>query len=279
MIPIRGYASFHSLRHCIVGKAHADQSTDGRIKQIVEETNQDLDKLVDVLHKFDVVCHRPMVGQSKARPPISPRDYFAAVGEHLLVGKVIQGYKQILRDVDRRQIKWYLGNDVSTGNMMRCGKHIHWDVSKDVTPEVEREICSWLEGNGHTVTITRYGWHMDGVYSIIKPGVIIATRDLPELERMYPRWQIHYANSTQNKKPIDHSWGGDYMESNYDVNILSIDEENCVSTSTDKHMLNFLDKQKVNHITVDLRHKEFWDNGLHCMTQDLYREGDLEDYR
>ena len=43
-------------------------------------------------------------------------------------------------------------------------------------------------------------------------------------------------------------------------------------------MFNFLEKNKINPIVCDLRDKNFWDNGIHCVTQDLYREGKMEDY-
>ena len=194
------------------------------------------------------------------------------------MGKVIAGYKGILKSIDREKIKWYLGNDISSGNMVRCGNHIHWDVSPQVKPEIEKEILQWLNENKYKVSITRYGWHMDGVYSILKPGVIVASRDLPELETIYPRWDICYPTAEQVQKPIQHDWGGDYKESNYDVNILSVNEENCVITKENKVLFDFLEKNKINPIVSKFRDKQFWDNGIHCVTQDLYREGDMEDY-
>ena len=119
---------------------------------------------------------------------------------------------------------------------------------------------------------------MDGVYSILKPGVIVASRDLPELETIYPRWDICYLNEEQLQEPIQHDWGGNYKESNYDVNILSVNEENCIIAKENKVLFNFLEKNKINPIVSQFRDKQFWDNGIHCVTQDLYREGEMEDY-
>ena len=234
--------------------------------------------MVKTLESMDVVCYRPDVESATQRPPISPRDYFIALGEKLFVGKVIAGYKGILKSIDREKIKWYLGNDISSGNMVRCGNHIHWDVSPQVKPEIEKEILQWLNENKYKVSITRYGWHMDGVYSILKPGVIVASRDLPELATIYPRWDICYPPAEQVQEPIQHDWGGDYKESNYDVNILSVNEENCVITKENKVLFDFLEKNKINPIVSKFRDKQFWDNGIHCVTQDLYREGEMEDY-
>jgi hypothetical protein len=194
------------------------------------------------------------------------------------VGKVIPGYKDILVQIDRQNIDWYLNNDISSANIIRCGSHVHWDVSKYVQPQTEKEIMGWLLDHKYRVTVTRYGWHMDGVYSIVKPGVIVATAYLPELESMYKGWDICYPESEKKSDPIKHPWGGDHTESNYDVNILSVDEAHCILPSKNIKLIKFLERNGVEPIVCELRHKAFWDNGIHCMTQDLYREGIMENY-
>ena len=78
---------------------------------------------------------------------------------------------------------------------------------------------------------------MDGLYSILKPGVIVAVKELPELEKIYPKWDICYLDQQPIEKPIEHKWGGNYKESNYDVNILSIDKENCIVPNENKPLL------------------------------------------
>jgi hypothetical protein len=278
MIPIKGYATFHPLKHCIVGRAHDPKKVSESLQEVMYNTEEDIGNLIKILESMDVVCYRPDIENDSERPPISPRDYFIALGENLFVGKVIGGYKEILKLIDRKKIKWYLGNDISSGNIIRCGNHIHWDISKHVKPEIEKQILQWLHENKYKVSITRYGWHMDGVYSILKPGVIVASRDLSELETIYPKWDICYLNAQQVEKPIEHKWGGNYKESNYDVNVLSVNEQNCIVANENKMLFKFLEKNKINPIVCEFRNKPFWDNGIHCLTQDLYREGIMEDY-
>ena len=279
MIPIKGFATFHPLKHCIVGRAHEPNvEMDPGLKTVMRETNKDLDNLVNILESFGVTCYRPSIVRKDLRPPISPRDYFVALGERLLVGKVIPGYKDILAQIDRQNLDWYLNNDISSANIIRCGSHVHWDVSKYVQPQTEKEIMGWLLDHKYRVTVTRYGWHMDGVYSIVKPGVIVATAYLPDLESMYKGWDICYPESEKKSDPIKHPWGGDHTESNYDVNILSVDEAHCILPSKNRKLIKFLERNGVEPIVCELRHKAFWDNGIHCMTQDLYREGELENY-
>lgn len=278
MIPIKGFSTFDPLKHCIVGKAHSPDNVDEPLKNIMQETNEDLNNLVDTLIGLGVKCYRPQVTMSDSRPPISPRDYFAVLGEHLFVGKVIAGYQDIIGEIEREKIIWHLNNDISSGNMIRCGNHIHWDISNDVQKNTENKIKQWLEDNGYRTTITRYGWHMDGIYSILKPGVIVASRDLPELEKIYPKWNICYVESAKNETPLKHPWGGNHEESNYDINILSVNQDVCITTAYNKFMFDFLKQHNIEVVVCPLRHRAFWDNGVHCMTQDLYREGKMENY-
>ena len=279
MIPIKGYSTFDTLKHCIVGRGHDPKNVEEPLQEIMYRTEEDLQSLIKILQSKGVTCYRPTVESLDKRPPISPRDYFIALGQNLLIGKLQNGYKDILKMVDPKIVKWYLDTDISSGNMIRCGNHIHWDIGKEVKPDVEKKIIIWLhDENKYKVSITRYGWHMDGLYSILKPGVIVAVKELPELEKIYPKWDICYLDQQQIEKPIEHKWGGNYKESNYDVNILSIDQENCIVPSKNKPLLQFLEKHKINPIISSFRDKAFWDNGIHCVTQDLYREGDKHDY-
>ena len=298
MIPIKGYTTFDPLKHCIVGQAYPPSviknvlTTDAPLQQlyeIMERTKEDLQKLISILQSMGVKCYRPTLRQEKnLRPPISPRDYFVVLGEHLFVGKVVEGYKEILSSIDRKCIEWHLQTDVSSANMVRCGNHIHWDIHPTVKKKHEEKILNWLHEKNYRVSITRHGWHMDGVYSIVKPGVIVASQDLPELKTMYPRWDICYLESNTvipgNRVVQDYmeklysSWVGNYRESNYDINILSINQENCITTKENLKLFKFLEKHKINPIICDFRDKQFWDNGIHCVTQDLYREGIMENY-
>ena len=278
MIPVKGYTTFHPLKHCIVGSVHAPNNVSDKLKDIMLTTAEDLDNLVETLESFDVCCYRPTTTDVTKRPPVSPRDYFIVMGDNLFVGKLINGYKDILGKIDKKNIKWFLDSDISSGNMIRCGNHVHWDISNDVKSEAETSILAWLRESGYRTTVTRHGWHMDGVYSILKPGVIVATKELPTLEKIYPGWDICYLEKSKKQQSVDHRWGGNSAESNYDVNILSVNEETCIITERNKTLITFLEKNRINPIICQFRNKEFWDNGVHCFTQDIYREGVMEDY-
>ena len=90
MIPIKGYSTFDKLKHCIVGRGQDPKLVEGELQEVMQTTEEDLKNLINVLESKGVTVHRPSAETSTTRPPISPRDYFIAIGENLLVGISIQ---------------------------------------------------------------------------------------------------------------------------------------------------------------------------------------------
>ena len=54
-IPIKGYATFHPLKHCIVGRGADPASVAEPLKQIMRTTAEDLNNLVNTLEEMGVV--------------------------------------------------------------------------------------------------------------------------------------------------------------------------------------------------------------------------------
>ena len=59
---------------------------------------------------------------------------------------------------------------------------------------------------------------------------------------------------------------------------ISIDENTIICNNYNKEVFEYFKKHKVEPIVYNFRHRYFWDGGVHCITQDLYREGKMENY-
>ena len=129
MIPVKGYSTFDPLKHCIVGQVNSPETVEESLKGVMYRTQEDLNNLVKTLESMDVVCYRPSVDNKTQRPPISPRDYFVVLGEQLFVGKVITGYKDIVKSM------------VATADLSRSG-FINGDISTVMSP---RTVLTWAE--------------------------------------------------------------------------------------------------------------------------------------
>lgn len=73
-------------------------------------------------------------------------------------------------------------------------------------------------------------------------------------------------------------WVGYANETVFDINIFSLDESTVVVSNYNKEVFDFFKKHKIEPIICNFRHRYFWDAGWHCLTSDLEREGNCEQY-
>jgi len=76
-------------------------------------------------------------------------------------------------------------------------------------------------------------------------------------------------------------WVGDYKETYFEVNVVPLDDKNlmCINTSSIfDGLFERLEKEGVTCHVVPWRTRGFWDGGIHCITLDVRRRGELTDY-
>ena len=206
---------------------------------------------------------------------------------------------------------------ISGANSMKLGKHIIMPADGEegfVHPDrpMFKHITDKWKQQGYEIIQTDEVGHTDGIISFIKPGAFMRVGKSPPQEKellanwdrlelgeqgwMHPsmnkwmqeksmvngRWWIDgEQDNPQLHKFVndwcDH-WVGYCAETVFDVNALGVSEECMLVSSYNKEVFDFLKKHKVEPIIVPLRHRYFWDGGLHCCSVDLVREGDREDY-
>jgi len=288
------------------------------LKKISDETEEDYQKLEKILCDAGVQTYRPEIDFAKIksleniyRPPVCPRDHFGVIGEKLYaIGGGFAGYGDLLKQIDRKNL--VLDNQagvLSTAIVCRVGKDIWWDVDKNTSSEVQRKYQSMLEEDGFRVHISARRYHSDGVFCVVNPGCIVSLRDIQNYEEEFPGWDVLYLpDQSWNKvspfleikekvggrwwlKGEEHNdqliefvntwltdWVGYVEETVFDVNMLSIDQNTIICNNYKKEVFDHFKKHKVEPIIFNFRHRYFWDGGVHCITQDLYREGKQEDY-
>lgn len=153
------------------------------------------------------------------------------------------------------------------------------------------------------------GGHADGTYCPVCPGLIVSLHDVPTYAATFPGWEVVYLphQSWDAVKPFmelktknrgrwwipgfehDQSvidtveswlahWTGYVEETVFDVNMLIIDPRNVVVNNYNQQVFEAFDRYGITAHVIPLRHRYFWDGGIHCVTLDLDREGDLRDY-
>jgi hypothetical protein len=350
MIPIKGYATFDPLKHCLIGSGfktewfedlpiYKNNKIMDPLKRIAEETEEDYQKLEKILKDAGVKTYRTFLDIDKVgslknvfRPPCCPRDHFAVLGQKFYAvadPQLVSGYKDILSKIDgkslvinpRAFIQDYdiseqspsanLFTPLSTANMARVGKDIWWDIGDDVdlqSPFVLKYKNIW-EQEGFRLHISQRGYHSDGCFCVVKPGCIVSLREIQNYKTEFPGWDVLYLpdqswskvspflnmkekvggkwwvkGEEHNDQLIEfvntwlNDWVGYVEETVFDVNMLSIDQNTIICNNYNKEVFAHFKKHKVDPIIFNFRHRYFWDGGVHCITQDLYREGTQEDY-
>ena len=158
--------------------------------------------------------------------------------------------------------------------------------------------------------------HTDGIFCAVRPGLIVAYDD-PDLtidyDRYFPGWEVIYVpnnnpmaeyNKQKEYKEFFHktknrwwwpghendnelidlvetnfdSWIGSSGESVFDVNMLVVDTKNVITLVNNDQLNSKLEKYGITVHVIDITQMYFWDGGAHCITADLDRTGQQQNY-
>ena len=152
--------------------------------------------------------------------------------------------------------------------------------------------------------VVNSGGHGDAVYCPVTPGLIISLNDVPTYAETHPGWEVVYLppsnyahmrefewSMKRNKgrwfmpgfeqdnnlvNMVDHyfdEWVGQVSETVFDVNILIVDPKNIVVSTHNDQVEAACARHGIEVHVVPFRHKYFWDCGIHCVTNDINRDG------
>lgn len=189
------------------------------------------------------------------------------------------------------------------GQDLFFGTEHYTDDQTEFTEFINQEFT---ETRNHVVNT---GGHSDGTYCPVCPGLIISLRDIPTYQDTYPGWEVVYlpGQSWDAVQPFldlkeknkgrwwipgfEHDadvvntveswlghWTGYVEETVFDVNMLIVDPKNVIVFGYNKLVFDALDRFGITPHVVPFRHRYFWDGGIHCITSDLHREGQRQDF-
>lgn len=157
--------------------------------------------------------------------------------------------------------------------------------------------------------VVNSGGHGDAVYCPVAPGLIISLNDIPTYADTFPDWEVVYLppSNYAHIREFEHSmkrnkgrwfmpgfeqdvnlihmvdyyfndWVGQVSETVFDVNILIVDPTNIVVSAHNDQVESACARHGIEVHVVPFRHKYFWDCGIHCITNDLDRQGSQKDF-
>jgi glycine amidinotransferase len=163
------------------------------------------------------------------------------------------------------------------------------DIIMNVSTANHKLGHEWLKNhlgsdyNLHMVQITDH--HIDGMFMPLRPGVLLINPLSMEdkmhlLPKELQKWDIIKVPEEHNEKNI--SSNPQLASANINVNVLPINEKQILIFDHDgdkKTILGkTLEKNGFEVIQVRLRHSRMFGGGVHCVTLDTVREGELNSY-
>jgi hypothetical protein len=231
------------------------------------------------------------------RPPMQPRDSWLIVGDSLL--GTLPECQWFYPDCERSD------QTFDAPLVTVIGQHLIADC-RDHAWLPKLLSNRYPDRNVVPVSI---GGHNDAVFCPLRPGLIVSTYHHDNYRETFPGWHVKYIeNQSWNAIPgwrrhkhanidkwwvpdtdnnldfaefvnawLSH-WVGHVQETVFDVNMLQIDEHTVLVNNHNQDMFDFFKKHKIEAIVVPFRHRFFWDGGIHCVTGDVYREGENDRY-
>ena len=312
---------------------HLDSETRDCFHKITEITKQDLSVIERKLQEFGVIVRRPeynriddYLGTSAAtpdeliKPMITPRDYFLVAGNRFYGAEKSwkTSWKNVLAEYASNPANYMVPtvdtpvlNRINSANTVQCGRDIYIDHNLDYNGGSKEELINSFKDHctdyfaDYRTHMLFNGGHIDGCFSILKPGVLLTSSYFADYERTFPGWKLinistpeflHHKNAgfrqgpqgTQgkwwmpgmeqehafNEYVLKHArdWIGDYTETYFEVNCLVIDEKNVLTVGENEAVFRALEKLGITAHPMPFRTRTFWDGGLHCITLDIRRQ-------
>ena len=295
---------------------HLETAVRDVFQELTEITQQDLVSIQRCLESFGITVRRPVYQNIDhyirkghlVKPQICPRDNFVVVGNslycHQHAQKPWQSWIDLYKSDQRSSICTNHISFLHGANVVRVGRDIIWDL--DVFEHDDTDL--WPE---YRVKTVRNGGHMDGCFAILRPGLILANHYWQDYEQTFPGWDIiqlddptyaaapstgyqqpypvyngkfwHTAvegNRSFNQHIIDHAldWVGCYTETFFELNCLVIDTNNVVMLAENTVLAEELARRGITVHWVPFRARSFWDGAMHCLTVDIRRDSEIQDY-
>lgn len=196
---------------------------------------------------------------------------------------------------------------VSPPCLVRLGKDIYvdWIYHKDVWGMVTEPLVDLARD--YRIHVSMIDGHSDCVFCPVRPGLILTTDYKRSYAKTFPGWKIYNIQHAGRNKPLNmgsgfhqwhipdtkigankefaqhvqqkaQDWVGSYIETVFDVNLLIVDDRNILSIGNDEDTFEFLHRQGYNVHAFDFRCRNFWDGGMHCLTNDIRRTGSCPDF-
>jgi len=198
---------------------------------------------------------------------------------------------------------------MDASNCIKIGKHIFYTLAYTAN-QLGMNWFKSILGDKFTFheLMDKQRWvdHTDAMIKVVRPGLILSKYKKETVVKVIPQvanWDFIFVENNHShiqKYFLDQdtsdgkwywyeteNWSTKWLEqwvdddiwnTNFDINIISLDEKTVLIPDENPEYEKTLKKHGITAIPCRLRHRYFWGHGLNCLTSDILREDECIDY-
>lgn len=249
---------------------------------IIDETNEDLEGLVDILKQAGVVVHRPTDLDFPALDGMynyCPRDRLIVAGDIIVDCAMlypcrdleIDALSHVIHNNKMVTMPRGAGMVLDAANVLRLNDK--WLYLESVSGN--RPAAEWLAQQFPSIDIygcSFYsGVHIDSTIVPLREGLVLlnGTRVTPEnCPSVFDDWEKIYVTDVVEQSFHQYPYASKWIA----LNMLAIDPQTVIVDRSQLNLIRKLEQLKFTVIPHELRHSRTLGGGFHCVTLDTWRE-------
>ena len=251
---------------------------------IIDEANEDLDKLATTLMSLGVEVVRPDPLNFQAHDGMynyCPRDRLLIVGDKVIDTAMmypcrdmeLQCYHDILKDVEVITMPRDQGLVLDAANILRLGpnkmlylesasgnKAAYYWLLANLPPNTSIELCNFYAGV-----------HIDSTIVPLREGLVMLNASrvgFDNVPRVFEGWQKIWVNNVVPQGFHEYPYASKWIA----MNMLVVDPKTVIVDRHQTELIKTLKSYKFEVIPLELRHSRTLGGGFHCVTLDLVRQ-------
>lgn len=250
-------------------------------QRIIEEANEDLDRLATTLMKLGVEVVRPEPLNFQVHDGMynyCPRDRLLVYGSTVVDTAMmypcrdmeLQCYHEFIKDANVIHMPRNEGMVLDAANICRIGDKMLFLESAsgnrkayewlcDVFPTVEIELCNFYAGV-----------HIDSTIVPLREGLVMLNASRVSFEtvpKVFDGWQKIWVNDVVPQGFYEYPYASKWIA----MNMLVVDPHTVICDADQPDLIKTLKSYKFEVIPMRLRQSRTLGGGFHCVTLDLER--------
>jgi glycine amidinotransferase len=275
--------------------------------KVIDEANEDLEKLCETLISLDIKVVRPDPNHLPNYYNYCPRDTVlihdqtiiaapmpleSRAGEWISIHEHLSGYNIPIQDITLDRIPdLYNSNAIGNkqvlalhetvpafdaANILRCNDNLFYLVSNTGNAHGYKHLQSLVGDNVKVWPVKNvYAYaHIDSTIALLREGLMLLNpsriRSIEQLPKPLQNWDVIWS-----PEPVDLGYHPGYAMASiwvWTVNLLSINPNLVIIEEHQTELARQLSKHKIDSIMLPGRQQRTLSGGFHCVTLDLERD-------